>query len=238
MDGRKNARQQQFLNSSFTIPVERDSGLEEIIKKNCVTLTYPPKTTFLECGEEMDGVYYLRSGRSKHYILGEDGAEKILYTLSAGWFFGETPNILHEPTGLISETMETTEIWKIAYRPYLALLDANKTFRDAIMSCMARKMLIMRHEIENLVFNPCKQRIMQLLCSTVDTTSIDEEKWYNLRIHYTHYEVSTIVGSARVTTSKLINELCAEGFLRILNHKMQVSRQAYEQIAKDCPGDS
>jgi CRP/FNR family cyclic AMP-dependent transcriptional regulator len=227
----KEGKMQHFLNSSFTIPLERDLGLEEIIQKNCYVLPYPAKSKFLEYGDTMGGVYYVRKGRTKHYILAEDGAEKILYTLSAGWFFGETANILHEPTGLISETMEPSLLWKIPYPTYEKLFDINKIFRSAIMNCMSRKMLMMRHEIENLVFNPCKQRIMQLLCSTVNVESLEDGKWYNLYTHYTQYEISTIVGSARVTTSKLINELCTNGFLRVLNRKIQVSKIIFDEMA-------
>jgi CRP/FNR family cyclic AMP-dependent transcriptional regulator len=222
---------QLFCNSSFTVPVERDLELEARLKDNSQQVSYPAKTRFLGYGEELQGVYYIRDGRTKHYIIGEDGSEKILYTLSAGWFFGETPNILHKPTGLISETMENTELWKISFQRYKLLLGRDDAFRDAIMGCMARKLLIMRHEIENLVFSSCKERIMQLLCSTVDTESLEEGHWYNLRIHYTQYELSTIIGSARVTTTKLINELCSEGSLRIINRKMQVSQNSYKRIA-------
>ena len=58
--------------------------------------------------------------------------------------------------------------------------------------------------------------------------------WYDLKLNYTQYEISTIVGGARVTISKLINELCAEGFIRVLNRKTQISVAQYEEeIRKD-----
>jgi len=224
---------QHFLNSSYTFPLEKNTQLETLIQPHCKIMPLPAKTKFLEFGDTMDGVYYVFKGRTKHYILGEDGAEKILYTLSAGWFFGETPLILHESTGLISETMESSILWKIPFPVYHRLFDESALFRTAIMNCMSRKMLILRHEIENLVFNPCKQRIMQLLCSTVDPNSCEDDEWYNILTHYTQYEISTIIGSARVTTSKLINELCNDGFIRILNRKIQVSKSAYEEIVDD-----
>ncbi len=221
---------QHFLNTSYTFPMEKNPALDALLKRSSIARSLPAKTRFLEVGEILDGVYYIHQGRTKHYILGEDGSEKILYSLSAGWFFGETPLCLHEPTGLISETMEPSILWKVSFNTYERLFDENKIFRDAIMNCMSRKMLIMRFEIENLVFNPCKQRILQLMCSTVDTRSLEEGKWYNLLTHYTQYEISTIIGSARVTTSKLINELCLEGHLRILNRKIQVSKAIYEAL--------
>jgi len=222
---------QHFLNSSYTFPLEKDPELEGLMHKHSRVYSLPQKTKFLEYGDSLDGVYYVCEGRTKHYILGEDGAEKFLYTLSAGWFFGETPLMLHEPTGLISETMEPSVLWKIPYSVYYTLIDESRLFRTAVMNCMSRKLLILRHEIENLVFYPCKQRIMQLLCSTVNTDSLHENAWYDLYTHYTQYEISTIVGSARVTTSKLINEFCNSGYIRILIRKIQVAKAAYDIIA-------
>jgi cAMP-binding proteins - catabolite gene activator and regulatory subunit of cAMP-dependent protein kinases len=221
---------QEFLNSSYTAPMIKNDEMESIMKDFCKTVTVPAKKQFLELGDMLDGVYYIASGRTKHYILEEGGAEKILYSLSAGWFFGETPVFLGEPTGLISEAMEPSILWKIPYSAFNRLVDDSKPFRAAVINCMSRKMLILRHEIEHLVFTPCKQRILRLLCSTADTNSCEDDGWYNLLTHYTQYEISTIVGSARVTTSKLINELCNEGFIRILNRQMQISKRAYKEF--------
>lgn len=219
-----------FFNSSYTKPLAQDPQLELVIKPLSRILNLKAKTQFLEYKEPIEGAYYIHKGRTKHYIYGEDGSEKILYTLSDGWFFGETPLFLREPTGLISETTEDSILWKIPFPSFQKLFDTNKVFRDAIMNCMARKMWIMRHEIENLVFNPCKRRILHLMCSTVDPKSLQSDGWYNLLTHYTQYEISTIIGSARVTTSKLINELCAEGHIRILNRKTQVSKATYDEF--------
>lgn len=219
-----------FFNSSYTKPLNQDPQLETIIKPLSIVLNLKAKTQFLEYKEAIEGAYYVYQGRTKHYIYGEDGSEKILYTLTKGWVFGETPLFLREPTGLISETMEDSILWKIPFTAFQRLFDTNKLFRDAIMNCMARKMWIMRHEIENLVFNPCKRRILHLICCTVDSKSLQPDGWYNLLTHYTQYEISTIVGSARVTTSKLINELCNEGHIRILNRRIQVSKSIYEEF--------
>lgn len=35
-----------------------------------------------------------------------------------------------------------------------------------------------------------------------------------------------------MTVTKLLNELCAEGFLRILNRRIQVSQASYLQVAR------
>ena len=93
-------------------------------------------------------------------------------------------------------------------------------------------MLIMRHEIENLIFNSCKDRLKRLFFFTADTSRLMEGEWYNLKIHYTQYELSTIVGGARVTISKLINELCSEGFIRLLNRSIQINAREYAKLSQ------
>lgn len=37
-------------------------------------------------------------------MIAPDGTEKLLYTLSEGWFYGETPCVLDDATGLYSKT--------------------------------------------------------------------------------------------------------------------------------------
>lgn len=223
----------QLDKSSFTIPNKRNEALEELIRENSTCVTYPAKRVFLEPGMEPQGVYYIAEGRTRHYMMAGDGTEKILYTLSAGWFYGETPVSLKEPTGLFSKTEVKTQIYIIPLYTYEHLVDTNKMFRDAIMENILKKMLILRHEIENLTFNSCKDRLKRLFCSTADTDRLIDGGWYKLKVHYTQYELSTIIGGARVTISKLINELCDEGFIRMLNRNVQVNQEEYRKFMEN-----
>lgn len=218
--------------SSLTLPNPKQKDLEELIKEYSTVLTYPARKVFLEPGTVLNGIYYIADGRTRHYMVAMDGTEKILYTLASGWFYGETPCDLQEPTGLYSKTEVKTTLYKIPLRSYEKLMDSNKVFRDAILHSYSRKMMIMRHEIENLTFNSCKDRLKRLFCSTADTSAIVEGGWYNLKVYYTQYELSTIVGGARVTISKLINELCAESFIRILNRNIQISAAEYTKFTR------
>lgn len=206
--------------------------LEKLIQERSAVLTYPAKKVFLEPGMVLDGVYYVVSGRTCHYMMSLDGTEKILYTLAAGWFYGETPCSLSEPTGLYSKTEVKTTLYKLPIQEYEYLMDTNKLFRETILYSYSRKMLILRHEIENLTFNSCKDRLKRLFCSVADTSRLIEGAWYGMNVSYTQYELSTIVGGARVTVSKLISELCAEGFVRMLNHKLQINAGKYRKYVE------
>ncbi len=220
-----------ICSSTFTVPLIPNKAFEDHIKPYCVIKQCPKGFKFLEAGDSLSGIYYIKTGRTRHYFIAEDGEEKVLYTLSSGWIFGETPIVLNEPTGLISETMETSEIWFLPSSKYNKLINEDHpVVRTYIMKNLCRKIRILRHDIEMLVFYPVKERILQLFCSTANTSELIDGNWYGLYNKYTHYEISTIIGSARVTTSKLINELSLEGYIRIVNHKIQVSKEAYEHM--------
>ena len=216
--------------STFTEPLRTNQKFEELIKPFCEIKQYPAKYTFLEAGVESAGIYYIKSGRTKHYFIADDGTEKILYTLSDGWMFGESPVMLDEPTSLINVAMETSEVWIIPSGTAKRLYKENDIFRTAVTKNLCLKIKILRNDIEMLVFHPVKERILQLFCSTANRFELIDGKWYPLYNKYTHYEVSTIIGSARVTTSKLINELCLEGHIRMVNHNIQVNKDTYDAV--------
>ncbi len=218
---------------NLTLPLEPNEKLEKLISEFGEEYTYPAREIFLEPGMYLKDVIYIKSGRTRHYMVGSDGSEKILYTLTDGWFFGETPCSMNKPTGLYSKTEIKTILYKIPAKTYQNLLDSNKIFRDAVLESYSRKMLNLRYEVANLTFNSCKDRLKRLFCTTADTAKLIEDQWYNLKVNYNQYELSTIVGGSRVTVSKLIGELCCDGFIRVVNRTMQVNAKKYKDYSDE-----
>lgn len=221
-----------WIKSSLTQPSPVQKELADLIRNHATVLKYPAKKVFLQPGDAAHGVYFIASGRTRHYMMAEDGSEKLIYTLAAGWFFGEASCTLNEPTSLYSMAEVQTEIFCIPQEDYRWLLDHEKLFREAILQSYSKKELILRYEVENLAFNSCKDRLKRLFCSVADVDHPTADGWYPLKVRYTQYELSAIVGNSRVTVNKLINELCEEGFVRMLNRKMQVQADRYRRFTQ------
>ena len=94
----------EWKDSNITLPLPKRNELTSLIEQNGVRMEVPAKKVFLKPGDTLNGVYYIAEGRTRHFMCAPDGAEKLLYTLSAGWFYGETPCVLHDSTGLFSKT--------------------------------------------------------------------------------------------------------------------------------------
>lgn len=224
----------EWKDSNVTLPLPKQNELTALIEQNGIRMEVPAKKIFLKPGDTLKGVYYIAEGRTRHFMCAPDGTEKLLYILSAGWFYGETPCELHDTTGLFSKADQPSVLYLIPMPKYRSLLAECDLFREAILQSYSKKMRILRQEVANLSFTPCKDRLRRLYCSTADTSHVIDGQWYDLKLNYTQYEISTIVGGARVTITKLINELCAEGFIRVLNRRTQINVNQYKQeIQKD-----
>lgn len=225
----------QMERTTLTTPDLFDPELDRIVTTAGQQLVFPPKHIFSMPGEDLGGIYYVQKGRVRHYMDNEEGGVKILYTLTPGWFFGETPFFLRLHTSLYSQTETKAVLYKLSTEKVQELLDQNARFREALFRCCSHKTLILRHEVANLTFNSCKSRLKRLFCAMVDTENITDPGWYNLKIHYTHEELGEIVGGARVTISRQLTELCGEGFIRIINRRTQVNAEKYREcLTRGC----
>lgn len=217
-----------FYPLSLIPPDLHNSELDGIIEPVATRVVCPPKHILAMPGENLDFLWYVQSGCAKLFMDNGEGVTKMLYTLKAGWFYGETPCFMHVTTGLFFQTETRTVLYKIPEAQCRRLMEESALFRDSVVVCMANKLLMLRHEVANLTFNSCKERIRRLFCSATDVSAQADSGWYALHTHYTHSEVGEIVGAARVTVSRQISELCNEGFLRVINRRIQVNTVKYK----------
>lgn len=220
----------EFTFSNFTLPSESNEELDRLIQANSTVYHLAPKTIFCDIGEDLGGVYYISKGRTSHYIVGRDGGEKLLYTLSTGWFFGEPATFLDQPSTLRSRADMETTLYRLEYQDFHRLVDTSPLFRNAVLQDNSKKMLIMRHEIENITFCSYKERLTKLFYVAADRTELVDGMWYKQRVQYTQNDLSIVIGSSRITVSKLLGELCEEGVIRILNRRVQVSAKVGKEI--------
>lgn len=215
--------------------INENKELEKIVKENGTIMKIPAKKTFMLPGEDFEYLYFIQEGTTRHYMVDINGGEKILYVLNQGWFFGEAALVLnYKETTLYSKTETDTILYLIDKEKAQILLDRNKVFRQAIMESFAFKTMILRYEVENIVFNPSIDRIKMFLCLNVVPESIDDSPWIDVDSKYTHYEVGVLVGCTRVTVSKMLNKLAKESFIRLVNNQIQINKKMYyDYISED-----
>lgn len=213
---------------NLTFSPNENIELEKIIRQDAKLIEVPKKKIFMYPDEEIDYIYFINKGKTRHFMSNSDGAEKILYVLTKGWFFGESSFVLgYEKTSLYSQAEIDTSLYLISKDRASTLMGENKIFRDAIIKCFAFKTMILRYELENILFNPAKDRIKNFLCINVNKDKVYDSDWFDINSKYTHREIGVLVGTSRVTVSKMLQELIKDGFIRGINNKIQINKTKY-----------
>jgi len=213
---------------NLTFSANENPALEKVIKENSSRVAIPKNKIFIYQGEKLNYLYFIKEGKTRHYMADPNGAEKILYVLTKGWFFGEASLVLDYPeTSLYSKAETDTVLYQLDRKKAKDLLDNNKIFREGVLKSFAYKTMILRYEIENILFNPVKDRIKTFLCLNLNSEKLDKLEWIDIDSEYTHYEIGVLVGCTRVTVTKIMQELMKEGFIRVINNKMQINREKY-----------
>ena len=195
-------------------------------------IEYSAKQVVLDLQENADHICMLLTGRTAHYITnGID--EKLLYQLTPGRIFGNLAPGENRAFPVRAIAMEKVVVLRVPRSKYLELMNKDLSFAHDMLNMQADYNGFLLCELHNLSFNSCKYRLMRIYCSQIDPKRIEDDKWYTLRSKLTHNELAAIVGSARVTISKLINELCEDGFIRIINRRAQVNKDAYEKFVAE-----
>ena len=198
--------------------------LRELLQNFSVVKKLSPGENFLMPGTPIRYASYIAEGVTAHTTTSESGREKVLYRLGRGWFFSEEVLLrdytVESARYAIAET--PTTLWLLDKPAYLELLK-HPIFVSAIIRCTAYKCSMLRTEIESLTFDSTKERLMRLLSSGADRASVEDQYWYNMKVSWTHQDLAAIIGTNRVTISRLIAELRADGCLRTVNGRLQVN---------------
>ncbi len=198
--------------------------LRDLLKSRALLRELSPGEVFLAPGTPIRYASYIAEGVTAHTTTSEDGREKVLYRLGRGWFFSEEvllrEHIVESVRYAIAET--PTLLYLLDKPAYLELLE-HPIFVRAIIRCSAHKCSMLRREVESLTFDSTKERLMRLLGSSADRASVEDKYWYNMKVSWTHQDLAAIIGTNRVTISRLITELKADGYLRTVNGRLQIS---------------
>ena len=194
------------------------SELRESIYKFGKKLTFEAGIFVLHPEDTVASIYYIDQGRIRAYTTNSDGKEKILLILEDGCLFGSVPSILGQ-ISTISAVSETSAV--------LYLLDNNQItssdiFKDNLIRYYSRTILKLMKSIECLSLDCCKTRLYNLFRASADITTTQKSSWYNLKFKYSQEDIAKIINANRVTVARLINELCDEGLIRIVNRRIQV----------------
>ncbi|HEU4964522.1 MAG TPA: Crp/Fnr family transcriptional regulator [Bacilli bacterium] len=178
--------------------------------------TQIPKREYIFTPENPSNkVYMLKSGRVRISRLSETGKHFTLVILEPGDIFGESALFDDSPRPNFAEALDDAQICAIDIREFEKVALTNPKVSLRIAQIVEHRLSEAQEQIENLVFYDVQTRLARLLLKLADIHGERTDKGVRISIKLTHEDIASLIGSTRETTSKILNEFKAKGWIDV-----------------------
>jgi len=176
---------------------------------------------FFECNNDKK-LYILVAGRVKLSMLSPDGKEKVVNILQEGDIFGEMSLFDQDPHPLNAEVLEDARLVILSFEDLESIIMQNPGVAIKIIDALAKKTRLLTSQIRELVFQDAEGRLASLLKRFAEDFGLEVKSGKMIDLILTHQEIANLLGSSRVTVTKLLNKFIDEKIIKIYKRKIVV----------------
>lgn len=146
--------------------------------------------------------YYLRRGSVKITLSSPDGGEHTLRLVAPGELFGEASFFDGKMRVSSARTLEKSEIISINRPALLQCIALRPQLAMDLMHSLAGTIRLLSAQVDALAFLRADERVERLLHGLADEEGM---------VRLTHEEISGLAGLSRVTVTRVLSRLAAQG---------------------------
>lgn len=154
-------------------------------------------------GDIADSFYYIKKGKATVFMISRDGMEKTLNTASKGELIGEGAFFDHKPRVSSAKAVTASELTIIDKKILLDLIQKNPPIAFELLEILATRIRLLTTQLDSMTFMQADARIAKLLLDDM----VDG------KVSLTHEEIALTVGVSRITVTKVLSRLSAQGIL-------------------------
>lgn len=153
------------------------------------------------------GIFYLKKGFVRMYLLGANGAMLMLQIYKPNSFFPMTWGVNNTPNMYYFEAMNKVEVMRAPKEDVIKFLQKNPDVLYDLASRLLTGFTGILKRIEHLVMDNAYDKTILLLLYLAENIGEKEGKGVKLSIHVTHREISAWIGTTRETASLQVEKL-------------------------------
>ena len=172
-------------------------------------------------GDIADSFYYIKKGKATVFMISPDGMEKTLNTASKGELIGEGAFFDRKPRVSSARAVTASELVIIDKKILLDLIRKNPPLAFDLLEILATRIRLLTTQLDSMTFMQADARIARLLLDDMEDDSVS----------LTHEEIALTVGVSRITVTKTLSRLSAQGILATRYRGIKIlDKSALEKI--------
>ncbi|MBE6606615.1 MAG: Crp/Fnr family transcriptional regulator [Ruminococcaceae bacterium] len=181
----------------------------EYICENSVALSYPKGTTIHD-GSECSGVFFIRSGCIRVYIMSDEGKDITLYRLHSGSMCMLSAScVLQSVTfDVFIDAEEDSECYIISGPAFAHVADNNTDIKIFSLETAVSRFSDVMWVMQQILFMSLDRRLAIFLIDESTRTGSDV-------IELTHEQIAKYMGSAREVVSRMLKYFANEKIVEV-----------------------
>jgi CRP-like cAMP-binding protein len=147
------------------LPLFRGLAQEPLrfIAGGCHQRTAPKGLVVCEKGSQLDGFFFVMSGRIKLAVLSEDGSERVLDIVLPGTSFAEAAAFLGEPCPAYAQALSESRLLYVGQQRLREAVARWSEVAVAVVGCLARQVYDLTRDLEACCLRSAAQRVASYL---------------------------------------------------------------------------
>lgn len=192
----------------------------ELLCKNSYAKLYEKDEVIFFENDSVKKLYFLVNGKVKLSMLSAEGKEKVLTILQEGDIFGELSLFDEDPHPLTAEVMDDARLLIIPWNEMEKLITERPSLAIKIIEALSKKTRLLTSQVRELVFQDAAGRLASLLSRLAEDFGREIDEGTVIDLVLTHQEIANLIGSSRVTVTKLMNKFIDDGMITIKKRKI------------------
>lgn len=190
-----------------------------------------PKGSFIISKNDRGLVMYLLvSGRVKVSVASPEGKELALNYLEAPSYFGEMGVVDEAPRSADVIATTDVEVLTIEAKDLAYVFQTQPNLAIALVSTLSRRLREVIARLEGMAFHDATHRVQRVMLNVA--TASYESRGVPVIEGLTHYEIATLAGTSRETTSRVVSNLQHDGVVATKGRKIVVDLFALRDLVE------
>jgi len=201
--------------------------------KHAIEKRFKKKDMIFLPGDAGDKVYLLKAGVVKISKYSDSGKEIILGMVNPGEIFGEMALVDKGPRETVAEAIMDSYVCFIDRESFTRYLARNSEMSLRLTKIFGLKFKRLGQKVEDLVFRNVYQRLAGLLLNLYEEYGYEKNNKTYIYVKLTHYDIASLIGSTRETTTASLNDFKREGLIDFDGRKLVIlNKEGLEKRTK------
>lgn len=193
-------------------------NLWEELKISCLTKKYSKGTIIYEEGKYPRGLYIIRRGLVKVFVINHDGSEQIIYFMGKDELFGLRSIVSNEASPVFIETIEDCIIDCIPKTKIESSLSDSTELMTAFLRYLGHEFRVFVHKISFFTNRPVSERVA--LAILVLNEKFNSTRPENNAISFSRKDLANYIGIATENLIRQLKQLKTAGAIAIKGRKI------------------